>query len=59
MFGDEKSITTFGFLFPFLFPTRFKTLGGKTPFNKIARICFETNAAEIVILIKPAPENSI
>ena len=61
MLGEEKSITTFGLLLlpsvP-LFPTRFRTLGGRTPFVKIFRICVETNAGAIVILIKPGPENS-
>ncbi len=59
MFGDEKSITTLGILFSGLLLIRFKTFGGKTPFNKIFRICSETNLADIVILIKPAPEYPI
>jgi hypothetical protein len=59
IFGDEKSITTLGGLFFLLLPTRFKTLGGKTPFDRIFRICLETNDAEIVMLIKPGPENSV
>ncbi len=59
IFGDEKSITTLGGLVPsllLLLPTKFKTLGGKTPFTRRFRICPETNAADIVILIKPGPE---
>lgn len=56
MFGEEKSMITLGTFCSLPSPTNFKTLGGRTPFKRIFRICVETNAGEMVILIKPGPE---
>ena len=56
MFGEEKSMITLGTFFSLPSPTSFKTLGGRTPFKRIFRICVETNDGEMVILIKPGPE---